>query len=56
VTAGFNRLDINSPLFSGLTAGTVTVGLTAFSDGPTDGILLAAADNVGRWDVIDFGT
>lgn len=56
VTNGFNRLDIASPLFSGLTAGTVTVGLTAVSDGPLDGQVIAAADNIGRWDVVDFGT
>ncbi len=56
VTAGFNQLSIVSPLFNGFTAGTVTVGLTAFSDGPTDGILLRNTDNVAKWDVIDMGT
>lgn len=56
VTSGFNRLNVESPFFSGLTAGTVTVGLTALSDGPTDGSLLAAADNIRRWDVMDAGT
>lgn len=56
VSAGFNQFSMTTPVFSGFTAGTVTVGLTAFSDGPTDGVLLRAADNVGKWDIIDMGT
>lgn len=56
VSSGFNHMSVTSPLFSGFTAGTVTVGLTAFTDSAVDGLLLRAADNVGKWDVIDMGT
>lgn len=55
VASGYNRLEAGDPTVSGLTAGTVTVGLCAFSDAPTDGKLIGANDNFRRWEVYDMG-
>lgn len=55
VTSGFNRINPGDVMINAIPSGNVTVGLFAFSDGPTDGQLLAASNNLRRWFVIDEG-
>lgn len=53
--SGFNRITGNNIVLSGFPAGTITIGLFGQSDGPSDGQLIAAANNMRQWSVIDDG-
>ena len=53
--SGFNRLTVGIPWVAGFPAGLITIGLFGQSDGPSDGVLLGAANNPRRWSIADVG-